>query len=447
MALLTVALGCETREGLLPLRLSSPEPLIGAATVQVVVAERDIVKSMRAPSRLREASGQPAQIGVYLPPVSRVLLNVAVLDARDCPLAIGEAVVSVAAGEVAATEDIALSVQPRSCGGDGGAPPTDAVVPDLGPDAPPAADTTPAPSDGPPVAHEANEYARLICLRLRECLPNVLAARHRTVQGCEDFFRHAASVRASARDTSWSRPALLGCQTQLLAMTCGEVAAAAEVQPWPACDALLIGRRALGATCGVHEQCTSGLCVYTGPIDSSCGVCARRAARGELCNTTACELGTICGATTQRCQLMNASGQPCTPGENDCRLGLYCRPDATGGRCATRGGVDAPCDPAGDVRQCDFGMFCSVVTRTCKFWTIAENGQQCGVNGDDYSFCRDQGFCQMTAGQSTPACLPRTDRGQPCASDANCRNIHRCVRTPSASTATCELFVPLTTCQ
>ena len=103
-------------------------------------------------------------------------------------------------------------------------------------------------------------------------------------------------------------------------------------------DAALLGDAAIGASCGAHEHCASGLCIL--PIDAdglgtgwTAGTCTRS------CPLEGCGVDQACVRIVSQ-PLCLAS---CLPGAAACRQGYVCSPPH--GACLPDCNAGAPCPP------------------------------------------------------------------------------------------------------
>lgn len=239
---------------------------------------------------------------------------------------------------------------------------------------------------------------------------------------CERFFQcqQGSAQQAAVREqfpisfcTEANAESIADVQAYLAAGTVRYDAAAAEAclasysticagGNVPACDNVLVGLLADGASCADDQQCVSGVCGNSGA--GACGACEALIADGSPCNTGAgvcgpnsgCPSGSsampVCtpnGVYTTTQVALGASCASVSSGQNHaeyfCAPGTYC--DATE-HCAARTPAGVACDL--EIDSCSGGTVCANNGTDTRCRTVAATstvGAACGSTGTTFTVC------------------------------------------------------------
>jgi hypothetical protein len=217
----------------------------------------------------------------------------------------------------------------------------------------------------------------------RMAVADVATCRKVFLETCNGRYEPVYAALAAAGELRLSASGLARCKAHLASVDC-----AAQIFDLDGgCDAMWVGRAAVGDPCGTGIQglicAPGGACV----LDLSfCGSCKAVAAPGQACGSaagTTCVASEFCDSTTKRCVARKAVGQSC--GADDrCMLGASCK----GGSCAgpTIVSVGDNCDQA---NRCPYLSSCigGVCTQSALL------GQSCGAQAACAAGRCEQGSC------------------------------------------------------
>jgi len=217
---------------------------------------------------------------------------------------------------------------------------------------------------------------------------------------CEGDVAPFLRAQVAAGAASWDQAAADACLDAL-------VAEPSSVGP-ASCEAAVLGSKALGAACGMTEEC--GEDAWCDRSAGCPGVCTTRSTRGDPAPPFE----------------LPGEGEACGPIGGlsmGCAAGLFCDE----GICATPPSVGEPC-PAG---VCAFGATCDS-DRVCAAWP--GHGEAClpsaglgggGLGGLGFGLCRF-GWCDGASDSDPGTCTAFRDHGAPCSSNVEC-GYGRCI--------------------
>jgi len=170
-------------------------------------------------------------------------------------------------------------------------------------------------------------------------------------------------------------------------------------------------RAKVGDTCGSssgstsYVNCETGLtCKYQSGSTPAKYVCTARASAGAACDPVdyrSCIDGLACDPTTKICGNPPAVGSKCMgSGTSACAAPGYC--DTKTMICAAPGGVGAVCVPYSTPSQCNTGLTCDSVAKTCV--ALKADGEACTSSTQCLSTRCSSGKCSRPVLVSPATC-------------------------------------------
>ncbi len=234
---------------------------------------------------------------------------------------------------------------------------------------------------GSPVAIDSLQAAMVdaVCAAFTKC-PDALGLPMATVEGCKAIMG-ASMTGANGMDSlialvksgkvKYDATQAGNCLAGMK-VNCNDLSNMGEVA---ACAATFTGTAAVGAVCGVNEECASAWCSKK---DSNCsqGTCQTKLAAAAACaGGDTCVTGYICNGGTCVANTPAKIGEAC--GSVSCVAGAYCNYNASN-VCAAVGDVGATCQQAS---ECKSGLTCKTdPTGTGNCAAAAKVGDTCTIS-------------------------------------------------------------------
>lgn len=267
-------------------------------------------------------------------------------------------------------------------------------------------------ASNPDLVKACKDYAYARCVRLQGCSQAAITVNWRDVGTCQDYYRTACNVAATAPGTATTLGHLQSCTSAIANWSCTDIIYSENVPPdcTPGSGSL-----AMGATCANAAQCQSSWCQR--PAGAACGVCAMVPGPGAPCaSNDQCPQGLTCQAGA--CVAHSKMGGACGA-SHPCDDGLNCVGNVCVAGPSTMG---APCSPAGAGCNQWAGMACNASTDTCQTLKLVQPGEACGGQvANQPQYCAG-GTCERGACVGYPALDEPCDRvaGPPCLAFAVC---------------------------
>lgn len=205
---------------------------------------------------------------------------------------------------------------------------------------------------------------------------------------------------------------------------------------------VLVGRVALGSTCGSDFECSNGFCQRSN--SGTCGgVCTTFAAENASCASLQCDATKDFCDSGQVCRARGAVGAACKANlqDSDCQDGLGCN----GVSCQKPSVAGAPCAGTAPGVACQSGLHCVTTAETPVCAANSAAGQACS----DPGACPDGHRCLgLTGHGGSGTCVPVLDildacdpSADACPLDAPCDSAaHRCTVNRPYEGADCSGF-------
>jgi hypothetical protein len=266
-----------------------------------------------------------------------------------------------------------------------------------------------------PASKGAADLADVLCARLNDCAPAYVTITYGTVSECKARVSANLEQGVSAPGSVETGDVLEACAKVIPATSCSDVLG----RNLPTACKAPPGTQQDGAPCAVDPQCASKRCKVG--ADAVCGVCAPRAAVGAACGVSDdCVDGA--GCVSGACVAFGVAGSACSK-SSPCNGTLAC----VGGTCAAPQKAGTACK---DSVECDelHGIFCT--GKTCEALAFAPPPAACGLVGAGFTVCTGPATCTgLGKGVFTGTCTPAPAEKTACDVDggAKCEEPARCI--------------------